>query len=154
MLASILVMALSRLCQQCKNLHLKDLIKELDGTTPNYSANFIDVYRLSHDEFYQCASSCDICAVTASCFQKDTDIFGEHSGDPVVIVSVRKENGQYRLIFTDKSNWNPISWMIYESDGEQLISLCQSTRLCSYRVIAQPSEQTASLTQILSQRSP
>ena len=84
------------------------------------SGNLIDVQNLSHDEFYECASKCDICAITASQFQQDVDVFGERSGHPVVMVSVRKDNGKYRLVFTDQSNWHPVNWMVCENGGEWL----------------------------------
>jgi hypothetical protein len=114
------MMATPRLCERCKNLQLRDLIEELEKFFGTYSSsNLTTLYTLSHDEFYECASLCDICAATASHFGKDTDVMGERNGEPIVSVSARKDNNKYRLIFTDKSNWNDVSWMICDNDGEQ-----------------------------------
>ena len=111
-----------RLCRQCESLQLRKLIRDLDDTASKYSScNLIDVHEMSHDEFYKCASQCDICAITASRFQQHVDIFGQQSGKPVIIVSARKDDSQYRLIFTDQSNWHPVSWTLCENDGEWLL---------------------------------
>lgn len=82
----------------------------------------ITLHTLSHAKFHECAVICDICSVTASCFEKEIDIWGERIGDLAVEVSISMDGRLFRLHFMDKSNWHPVDWMIWEDDGKLPIS--------------------------------
>jgi hypothetical protein len=109
--------ASTKLCELCAGLQLSKLKQDLIGQSTGKTGNAIILHTLSHEEFYECASVCDICSITASCFEKEIDIWGDRTGIPAVEVSIRRSGRLFHLDFTDKSNWHPVDWMIREDDG-------------------------------------
>jgi len=109
--------ASNKLCELCASLQLSKLKQDLVDQSAGGGGDTIIIHTLSHAEFYQCASVCDICSATASLFEREVDIWGERNGDPAVEVSIRSSGPHFQLGFMDKSNWHLVDWIIWEDNG-------------------------------------
>lgn len=98
-------MASTRLCRVCRDFQLSEALEELGDK------HLEDVYRISHAEFFECASSCDICNITASHFLKSsrpsTELEDEEQA--TIIASIRNDDGNNRLIFFNKMGWDMVN---------------------------------------------
>ena len=108
-------MQTTRLCRICREFKLSDALDELRATDHNLR----DVYHLSHSEFFECASSCDICEVTAQHFLETADSEANSNDDAtaVIMASIRKDDGNCRLIFYNRMRWHFVNWMVWTSKG-------------------------------------
>jgi hypothetical protein len=106
-------METARLCRFCRDFKLIDALDELPAT------HLREVYRISHAEFFECASSCDICEVTAQHFLEDADTVAnsEDQATAVIRASIQKDFANCRLIFCNKINWHRVNWTVWTSQG-------------------------------------
>ena len=106
----------TRLCRFCQNFKLGDAFDGLRATDHR------EVYRISHAEFFECASSCDICEVTAQHFLENVDPQATSKDEATADIraSVRKYDGKCQLVFFvsySEINWHMVNWMVWTSKG-------------------------------------
>ena len=106
-------METTRLCRFCRDFKLSDT---LDGLRANDSRH---VYHISHAEFFECASSCDICEVTAQHFLKNADpqANSEKKATAFIMASVWRDDGGCRLVFFYTGWQCMVSWAVWTSKG-------------------------------------
>lgn len=86
--------------------------------TAEFTGNTIITYVISHEQFLDCASICDICSVVASGFRRQVNAYTQRNEENLFIeIALRRNGGMVTLDFTDKSVWNMVQWLIYKDDG-------------------------------------